>query len=379
MKFVHLSDLHIGKRLRGYSMIDDQRYITERIIEIIGQERPDGIIIAGDLYDKSVPSEEAVRICDDFLVKLSKFSAETYIISGNHDSAERLSFGGRLIDASGIHISGVYDGSICKHRLKDEYGIVNIYMLPFIKPQNVRRVFPETQITSYTEAMKVAISNMNMDTRERNILITHQFVTGAIRSESEEISVGGSDNVDVSVFEDFDYVALGHIHRAQKVGDERIRYCGTPLKYSLSEAKGNKSVTVVEVLEKGKIKIKCIPLKPLHDLIALKGKYIELTSKSFYENTSYREDYVHITLTDEEDITDAATKLGVIYKRLMGISYDNNRTRNNLEVIADTAIEAKPPLQLFGEFYKLRNNEDLKPEQAEYMQKIIDEVWEGEK
>ena len=236
MRFIHLSDLHIGKRVNEFPMLEDQEFILTKILNIIDEQKPDGVIIAGDVYDKSVPSAEAVELFDDFLVRLSKRDMKVFVISGNHDSAERIAFGGRLMDKSGIYMSPVYNGKIEPVALSDEFGDVNIYMLPFVKPSNVRRFFPESEITSYTDAVKVAIDSMNIDTAKRNILITHQFVTGATRTESEDVSVGGTDNVDVSVFDSFDYVALGHIHRSQKCGSEYIRYSGTPLKYSFSEA-----------------------------------------------------------------------------------------------------------------------------------------------
>lgn len=379
MKFIHLSDLHIGKRLCEYSLIDDQRYILNQILDIIKEEEPDGIIIAGDVYDKSIPSEEAVELFDEFLYELSVLPAETFIISGNHDSAERLSFAGRIIDASGVHISHVYDGVFKPYKLYDEFGPVNVYMLPFVKPANVRRFFPDDEIQSYTDAVDVAIKNMYINKDERNVLVTHQFVTGAVRSESEDISVGGTDNVDARVFEKFDYVALGHIHNPQNIGSERIRYCGTPLKYSVSEATHDKSVTAFELGDGGTVKIKTIPLVPLHDLVKLKGTYLELTSKSLYNKTSYQTDYVHITLTDENDIIDASGKLGVIYKRLIGINYDNTRTRKNNIITLDDKVEFKSPLELFEEFYKLQNNAEMSEEQRDYVRELIEGIWEEER
>ena len=250
MKLIHLSDLHLGKRVNEYSMLEDQEYILKKIINVIDDEKPDGVIIAGDVYDKSIPSAEAVQLFDDFLVQLAKRSLKVFVISGNHDSPERIAFGSRIMDASGIHMSPVYSGDITPIPLEDEFGTVNIYILPFIKPAHVRR-YAENEITTYTEAVEYVISKLNIDPANRNVLVTHQFVTGALRSESEEISVGGSDNVDAYVFEPFDYVALGHIHSPQTCGSENIRYCGTPLKYSFSEVHDKKSVTVVELREKG--------------------------------------------------------------------------------------------------------------------------------
>ena len=301
MKFIHLSDLHLGKRVNEYSMLEDQQYILKEIIRIVDDEQPQGVLIAGDVYDKSVPTAEAVALLDDFLVQLSQRGLQVYLISGNHDSPERMAFGGRLMEQSGIHIAPVYNGTAAVYTLADEYGPVHIHLLPFVKPAYVRRYFPEQEITSYTDAVTTAIQAMEVDREQRNILVTHQFVTGATRCDSEEVSVGGTDQVDVSAFEPFDYVALGHLHGPQTVGRETVRYCGTPLKYSFSEAGHHKSVTVVELGEKGNVAVRTVPLTPLRDLVELRGSYEQLTLRDFYQGTSYPQDYVHITLTDEEE------------------------------------------------------------------------------
>lgn len=378
MKLIHLSDLHIGKRVNEFSMLEDQKYILKVILNIIDDEKPDGILIAGDVYDKSVPSAEAVQLLDDFLCRLAERKLPTFIISGNHDSAERLSFGSRLMNISGIHLSPVYNGKVEPLTLTDEYGRVNIYMLPFIKPVNVRRFFPDSEIESYTDAIRVAVDSMNVDRNERNIIITHQFVTGASRSESEEISVGGSDNVDAAAFDAFDYVALGHIHGPQKIGREAVRYCGTPLKYSFSEANHKKSVTIVEMREKGRTEIRTAALVPLRDLREIKGRYEEIVLKESYEGTS-TDDYMHITLTDEEDIPDVMNRLRVIYPNIMKLDYDNKRTRSNQSVGMAEDIEKKTPLELFSEFYQDRNGQPMSKEQTAFMQSLIEEIWEGEK
>lgn len=377
MKFIHLSDLHLGKRVNEYSMLEDQEYILKIIINIVDDEKPDGVIIAGDVYDKSVPAAEAVQLFDNFLVQLAKRKLEVFVISGNHDSPERIAFGARIMDASGIHMSPVYDGNIAPISMRDGYGTVDVYMLPFIKPAHVRR-FCDDEITTYTDAINHAISKLSINHDNRNILVTHQFVTGSSRSESEEISVGGSDNVDAYVFEPFDYVALGHIHSPQNCGSEYIRYCGTPLKYSFSEANDQKSVTVVEFLEKGNVSYKTVGLISLHDLVELKGTYKELTLKEFYENTTWQEDYTHITLTDEEDIPDAIGKLRTVYHRLMKLDYDNKLTRSSMEIRGATDVESKSPLELFSDFYELQNNQSMNPEQFEYMKSLIEKTWEGE-
>ena len=371
MKFLHLSDLHLGKRVNEFPMLADQKAILAQILKIADDERPNAVLIAGDVYDKSVPPVEAVELFDDFLVKLAARKLPVYVIGGNHDSPERLAFCNRLIDASGIHISPAYGGDVRPLSLADGYGKVNIYMLPFVKPANVRRYFPEEQIESYTDAVRVAISKMQVNAAERNVLVTHQFVTGAARCDSEEISVGGADNVDLSAFDAFDYVALGHIHGAQNISP-RVRYCGTPLKYSFSEAKQQKSVTVAELKEKGTLEIRTVPLTPERDMHEIRGTYEEIASKNFYENTTYRSDYMHVTLTDETDVPDAMAKLRVIYRNLMTLSYDNTRTRARTELGAAAETEKKTPLDLFAEFYEKQNGAPMDEEQRAFVRELIE-------
>ncbi|MBP1562855.1 MAG: exonuclease SbcCD subunit D [Oscillospiraceae bacterium] len=375
MKFIHISDLHLGKRVYEYPMNEEQEYILNQILEIIEKEKPDGVLIAGDIYDKPIPPAEAVKLFDDFLVRLADRKTEVFVIGGNHDSIERIAFGARLMSSRGVHISPVYNGEILPVTMNDGNGKVNVFMLPFVKPAHVRG-FCDEEICTYTDAIRSAISVMDVNPSERNILVAHQFVTGATRCESEEVSVGGLDNVDASVFEVFDYVALGHIHSPQNCGSPKIRYCGTPLKYSFSEAKDKKSVTVVELFEKGNTVIRTAELKPRHELVELKGKYEELTLKSFYENTSWQEDYTHITLTDEDDIPDAVSRLRTIYHRLMKLDYDNKRTRMNIEINGTDSVEAKTPDELFADFYLLQNNQPMSDEQAEFMKELIEKTSE---
>lgn len=375
MKLIHLSDLHLGKRVNEFSMLEDQQYILTEILQIIDREKPDGVMIAGDVYDKSVPSAEAVALLDDFLVRLAKRDLQVFLISGNHDSPERMAFGGRLMAQSGVHLAPVYDGKVSPSTLTDEYGPVNLYLLPFIKPAHVRRCFPEREILTYTDALAAAIEAMGVDTAQRNVLVTHQFVTGAARCDSEEISVGGTDNVDVSVFEPFDYVALGHIHGPQQVGRETVRYCGTPLKYSFSEAKHQKSVTVVELGEKGAVSVRTVPLTPMRDLAELRGTYEEVTFRGFYQGTSYPRDYVHITLTDEEDIPDAVSKLRIIYPNLMKLDYDNKRTRAGI-VLEGAEDQQRSPLELLEEFYEKQNGQPMGEEQRTFAKSLMERIWE---
>lgn len=378
MKLIHLSDIHLGKRVNEFSMLEDQAHILKKILAVVDEEKPNGVLIAGDVYDKSVPSTEAVQLFDDFLVGLAERKLPVFIISGNHDSPERLSFANRLIDAVGIHLAPVYNGVVEPITLSDEYGPVNVYMLPFIKPAHVRGFFPDTEITGYSDAVAAAIGRMNIDKTQRNVLITHQFVTGAQRSDSEELSVGGTDNIGAEVFCDFDYVALGHIHGPQNMDSGRIRYCGSPLKYSFSEAAQQKSVTVAELKEKGALEIHTVPLIPRRDMVELKGSYQQLTLREFYESTTYQEDYTHITLTDEEDIPDAVAKLRAVYHNLMKLDYDNTRTRHSAAISGAENVETRSPIDLFAEFYELQNGLPMSAEQTELMASLIEKIWEGE-
>lgn len=375
MKIMHLSDLHIGKKVNEYSMLQDQIYILKEILRIIDNEKVETVIIAGDVYDRSLPPNEALELFDEFLYQLSSRNVNVFVISGNHDSPERISYGGRMMTENKIFLSPVYDGNVKPISLNDDYGEVNFYLLPFIRPADIRRYFPDENIENYTDAVKLAIDNMNVDFSERNILITHQFVTGAELSESEDIIVGGTDNVSGEVFDGFDYVALGHIHREQTVGKDNIRYCGTPLKYSFSEAKHIKSVTILDFKDKENIEYSKIPLTPLRDMREISGTYDELTLKSNYENTNV-DDYLHITLTDEEDIPDAIGKLRSIYPNIMKLDYDNLRTRGSGIVDAIENIESKSPFELFADLFKQQNNQDMSEEQEEIMRNLIDKIWE---
>ena len=378
-KLIHLSDLHLGKRVNEFSMTEDQEYILKRILNVIDAESPDGVLIAGDVYDKSVPSAEAVALFDEFLVRLAARGLKVFVISGNHDSPERIAFGSRIMEKGGVYLSPVYNGKVEPIRLEDDFGEVDLYLLPFVKPAHVRRYREDAGIQTYTDAVRCAVEDMQIDPSKRNVLVTHQFVTGASRSDSEERSVGGSDNVDAEVFGAFDYVALGHIHSPQNCGSPRIRYCGTPLKYSFSEARDHKSVTVVELREKGSVICRTVDLIPLHDLVELRGTYEELTLKAFYENTSWQDDYTHITLTDEEDIPYAMDRLRTVYHRLMKLDYDNKRTRSNAEIRGADEVERKTPMELFADFYELQNNQPMSEEQAAYMEQLIEKIWEEDK
>lgn len=374
MKLIHLSDLHLGKRVNDFPMLEDQAYILDRVLEIAGEEQPDAVLIAGDVYDKTVPSAEAVALLDDFLVKLADRSLPVLLISGNHDSPERLAFANRLMEGRGVYIAPVYHGEVSPVTLEDDRGPVDFWLLPFLKPAHIRRFFPEEGVESFTDAMACAIRHMSLDPARRNVLVTHQFVTGAARCESEEVSVGGADNVDASVFAPFDYVALGHLHGPQNVGGERIRYCGTPLKYSFSEAGHQKSVTIVELGEKGSLEVRAVPLLPQRDMVELRGSFAQLKSPEFYGQVD-RDAYVRVILTDENDIYDAMGQLRPVYPNLMALDYDNLRTRSGAVVLEEADVK-RDPLELFADFYQQQNHQPMSEEQRRYLTELLETIQE---
>ena len=381
MRFFHLSDLHLGKRVCECSMLDDQKYILEQILALLDANPVDGVILAGDLYDKPVPPAEAVRLLDWFLTALAGRGLPVFAIAGNHDSADRVAFGAHLLAGSRVYVSPVFEGAPKPIPLIDEYGPVDLYLLPFLKPALVRHAYPDeppeaTQTTN--DALACVLRHCSPDPTRRSVLVAHQFVAGAAACESEEPSVGGLDCVDAALFEGFDYVALGHLHSPQKVGRETVRYCGTPLKYSFSEANQHKSVTLVELGPKGTVHLSTLPLTPLHDLREMRGSYAELTDRRRYAGTAV-DDYLHITLTDEQDVPEALAKLRVIYPNLLRLDYDNARTRTQQMVDAPAQAESHTPLEHFAAFYQLQNNQPLSDEQAAFCQQLIDEIWkEGE-
>ena len=376
MRFAHISDLHLGKRLHEVSFLEDQSHVLNEICEILRDEKPDAVLIAGDIYDKSMPSAEAVRLFDDFLSELSADGQKVFVISGNHDSAARVAYGGRIMAKSGVYLSAPeYRGEVFSVPLEDNAGPVDIFLLPFIKPIHVSLAFKEEKIESYTDAMRVAVERMGVNPKRRSVLVAHQFVTGAVRSDSEEVSVGGLDNVDASVFEPFSYVALGHIHRPQNIGSPRIRYSGTPLKYSFSEAKDEKSITISELDAKGAVSVRTIPLTPDHDLREIKGTYDELMKKENYAGTA-TDDFLHIILTNEDDVPDAMRKLKTVYPNILRIDYDNARTKSGGAVEVVPEAETKTPMELVSEFYAMQNGQPMNEAQSEYIQRLAETVWE---
>ena len=375
MKILHLSDLHIGKRLYEYSMLEQQKYILDDIIKITESENIDCVVIAGDVYDKSVPSTDSVQLFDRFVCSLNMKKIPVLIISGNHDSPERLSFGSGIMASAGVHIAPVYSGKVKSVVLSDEHGEINFYMLPFVKPAQVRRYFPDREIMTYTDAVKAILDSIEIDTEKRNVLVTHQFVTGSCLSQSEEFAVGGTENIDGSLFEAFDYVALGHIHRPQTMYGGKIRYCGSQLKYHADEVSQEKTYTITEIKEKGTLEIRELPVCPEKKVVAYKGKYDEISDSTFYKNIN-TDDYIFITLTDEEDIVDAMRKLKKIYPNLLRIFYDNSRTRSVSAVRSETISSKLLPKDIFSAFYETQCSHEMTEEQQEFMKNMIKSVWE---
>ncbi len=377
MKFFHIADLHIGKNVNGFSMLEDQEYIFKQILRRIDEEKPDAVLVAGDVYDKGVPPTEAIQLWDYFLEKTADKGVRVFAISGNHDNAIRFGEHAAFTEAGGVILSQDYSGAIGPYIGEDEFGPVNIYLLPFIHPRKVRQHHPEAEINSYTEACKVAVDAMGINKAERNVLIAHQFITGGAICDSEESSVGGLDNVSGEVFDDFDYVALGHLHGPQHIKRKELRYSGTPLKYSLSEKNHKKSITVVELKEKGTVKIDEIPLEPLRDMVEYRGSFDEIMDKSFYEKINTK-DYIHFILTDEDEIPDLMGRLKTVYPNAFKPTYDNKRTKEMREIDRAEDVEKKNPLELLEELYELQNNQPMNEEQRKLVAKCLEEV-KGEK
>lgn len=375
MKLLHLSDLHLGKRVNEFSMLEDQKYILNQILQIVINEQVNTVLIAGDVYDKSVPSAQAVTLFDDFLTRLEALECTVLLIAGNHDSPERLAFGAHLLQKSSVYLSPVFDGRLTCCTLNDEYGQLDVWLMPFLKPSVVRPFYPEDTMESYQDAAAVVLRSNPPHQGRRSILVAHQFVTGAKTGGSEELSVGGAENIDAALFAAYDYVALGHIHSPQRVGRETVRYCGSPLKYSLSEARGTKSVTLITFNQPGEIDIKLCPLTPLHDLRTIRGTYDEVTARTFYEGTA-TDDYLHITLTDETEVLDAVGKLRSIYPNVMRVDYDNTRTRAGASMPEATVQDEATPMELFCRFFEWQNEKPLTERQRALLEKEIEAVWE---
>lgn len=367
MKLIHISDLHIGKRLYGYDLEDDQRHILSEIIDLINDEKPDAVLIAGDIYDRADPSATAVRIFDDFLSMLADTGVESFIIYGNHDSGQRIAYGSRLFGRSGIHFSPVYDGEVPHHSLEDEYGRVNIYMLPYLRS---------------AEAAE-AIRSIKADRSERNIIVSHQFVTSAVLGESEEMNVGTLDNIDGACYDAFDYAALGHIHMPQTISPAPgsgtvIRYSGSPLAYSFSESDTiQKSVTVIDLKEKGFISVDTISLMPLHELRTIKGSFDDLINdKGLIE--SCKNDYIKIILTDDTGIMDAMARLQKAYGCVMTLEYEYMREQSEDVSVDEIRAEGTPEEMFVALYGDQHGGKEMNEYQKNVVDKLIKQIWEGQ-
>lgn len=378
MKLLHIADLHIGKRVNEFSMLEDQKYILKEILRIVDEVKPLGILMAGDIYDKSVPAGEAVEVLDEFLTELVSRKVELFIVSGNHDSPERLNFGSRIMHKNGVHIAGTFDGRLKHIVLNDEFGPVNIYLLPFVKPAMVNPYYADQDIQSYEDAVKVVIDASLINEKERNILIAHQFITSGSQQpeccDSETISIGGLDNIDASVFERFDYVALGHLHGPQSIGREVIRYAGSPLKYSFSEARQHKSVTILELVQKGTLDFKKVSLTALRDMREIKGPLKELVRVGA-SLPNVTQDYIRAILTDEDEVYDAIGQLRQVYPNMMRIDFENNRSKQdiNSKSAASGDVARKSPLELYEEFYTKQNNFEMTEDHRHIIQEVLEQ------
>ena len=379
MKILHLADLHLGKVIQEQSLLEDQKYMLNEIIEKIKEEEIDIILISGDVYDRSIPQADAIDLLDDFLnILIKDLKKQVFIISGNHDSKERLGFGNKIFENEGLFISSKYEGKIKKVELQDEYGKLNIYMLPFIKPIEVKKYFDDESL-SYDETIKKIIEKEDIDESQRNIILTHQFVTAigeeVERTESEVLTLGGTDNVDISNYNKFDYVAIGHVHRPQRIGRDTARYAGTMLKYSFSEVNHKKTMPIIDFKEKGNIDIKLVELKPLRDMREIKGPIEKLIENYEEENAN---DYIRAIITNEEPVYDAIGQLRRIYPNVLKLEVQNSKILSNIEFKTENLqkVKSKSEVELFNEFYKFQNNIELNVEQKNLIQEVVKEIKE---
>lgn len=378
MKILHLGDLHIGKSVCDFSMIADQKYMLEQILEIISHYEIDMVLIAGDVYDKAVPSEESVKLLDYFLCRLSAMGTETFMISGNHDSHERLNFGSSLFESNQIHICAKYNGSLYKKQCEDESGKINVYLLPFIKASQVAHFYPDAKIASYEDAVRTVLAQSEIDTSERNILVAHQFVAGKSQDPllagsegAAVVNVGTVEKIGADCFDHFDYVALGHIHSPQKIGRETVRYSGSLLKYSLSEVNNEKSFPVVSLGKKGEVTVELLKIKPLREMRHLKGKLKQLLDRN---NIKSPEDYIYVTLTDEEPIPDVMSIFQQYYPNTMKISYDNAHTREAEQKDMTKVVKEKSFSQLISDFYGMMYGCEISQEELQIMMNAAGEA-----
>lgn len=372
MKLFHLSDLHLGKRVYAFSMLQDQRYVLEQVCALAEKHQLDGILLSGDLYDKPIPPVEAVQLLDEFLTKMQQMGIAVYAISGNHDSAGRVDFGSRILQQQNLHICGAFDGKLYHVSKEDAFGEIHFYLLPFLKPATVSAFREGGESLTYAEAVKWALETMDIDTTKRNVLLAHQFVTWkgtAEESDSETKTLGGVDEMDASLFFDFDYVALGHLHSPQRIGRDTIRYGGSPLKYSFSELRQKKGVTLVEIQEKENITTEFLPLEPLHPLREIKGTLADLLEAA--EEAGGSEDYVRAILTDEGAVYDPVGRLRVYYPNLMTLEMAQRGERQeDFSLQLDQEQLSGPAL--FAGFFEKQNDREM----SEAQKALVEKIWQ---
>lgn len=371
MKLFHISDLHIGKILHEVNLLEEQKFVLEQVLALVDLHMPDGILIAGDIYDKAVPSAEAVKVFDAFLSELAVRGLSIFLISGNHDSSERIHFASQILQKQNVFVKGVFDGKLEAVKVKDQEQTVSVYLLPYIRPFDVRPYYPEEEITSYDQAVRTVLAHTDIDEAEVNILVAHQFITGAVSSESETVMVGGIDNISADAFSMFDYVALGHLHRAQKVKRETVRYCGTLFPYSFDPNEGEKSVTMITIGQEKAISIDTLAIHPRHALRTICGSLQEVLSGEVSE------DYVKAVLTDGEDQVDVVPKLRDRYPNLLTVEFEG-RKRTALAGLANAEqIAKRSPLELFAEFFQERSGQELDEEDRLLVEQMMRELSEG--
>ena len=372
VKFLHIADLHLGKRLNGVSFLEDQIFLLNQISALAAAERADAVVIAGDVYQKASPQSEAMAAFDAFVTRLAAAGIRVLVISGNHDSAQRISYFSALVRNAGVYVSEEFTGTVQTVALSDAFGEVRFGLLPFLKPIQARRFYPDEKIETYEDAVRAVLRHSPVDPAARNVLVCHQFVTGAETCDSEETAVGGLDCVDASAFDDYDYVALGHIHGPQRLKRDTLRYAGSLMKYSFSEVNHRKSVTVVEMLEKGDVRLHTVPLTAPHDMRTVEGMLSDVMAMP------YSEDYVWVTIHDELPPPDARVTISTVFPNMLKFSVVNSKTKMDIDVLAREQMESKSVSELFSDFYRLQNNDVAPSERHLEMLTAILKELEGE-
>lgn len=392
MKILHLSDLHIGKKVKEFNLIEDQRYVLEQAINIIKEKKPDVVVIAGDLYDRSIPPVEAVSCVNEFFSKvILELKTPVIAIAGNHDSGTRLDFANSLLEKQGLYIEGSLRKEIKKVTIKDSFGDVNFYMIPYADPAEVRELYNDENIKTHDDAMKAIMSMIDEDfnPEERNIAVAHGFITYMKDGEDEchleitdserPLSIGGSDKVSAEYFEKFDYTALGHLHGAQKVGSDKMRYGGSLIKYSFSEVTQKKVFTMVDLDEKGEVSIELIPVQLLHDMRIIKGPLEELIKKEVYDRDDVdTDDYIKVILEDKDELIDPLSRLRAVYPNIMELEREVKLNLGDNKTAATKGFKEKTEMELFKEFYKNMCDEDMTDDQCNILEEAIKEALKDE-